>query len=173
MFYFQHDTFSWKFFFFQVFSAFGFVHKITTFEKTAGFQVFLFAWVSRFPSLWFKFSWDWNAFYRLWCNFLMQKLLLLQRIPLMEEAFPGDVGFIFGLGMLPTVVDHICRCGAHDWLDVFQEPLPKGVLACFLPPFYLLLLFWSLNVPIFELFRSILAYSLLVINSVVMFQNRS
>ncbi|MBA0854111.1 hypothetical protein Goshw_018452, partial [Gossypium schwendimanii] len=23
----------------QVFSAFGFVHKITTFEKTAGFQV--------------------------------------------------------------------------------------------------------------------------------------
>lgn len=172
MFYFQHDTFSWKFFF-QVFSAFGFVHKITTFEKTAGFQVVLFAWVSRFPSLWLKFSWDWNAFYRLWCNFLMQKLLLLQRIPLMEEAFPGDVGFIFGLGMLPTVVDHICRCGAHDWLDVFQEPLPKGVLACFLPPFYLLLLFWSLNVPIFELFWSILAYSLLVINSVVMFQNRS
>lgn len=27
--------------FFQVFSAFGFVHKITTFEKTAGFQVFM------------------------------------------------------------------------------------------------------------------------------------
>jgi len=28
-----------KFSFMQVFSAFGFVHKITTFEKTAGFQV--------------------------------------------------------------------------------------------------------------------------------------
>lgn len=26
----------------QVFSAFGFVHKITTFEKTAGFQVYKF-----------------------------------------------------------------------------------------------------------------------------------
>lgn len=25
----------------QVFSAFGFVHKITTFEKTAGFQVYI------------------------------------------------------------------------------------------------------------------------------------
>nr|GMC98575.1 polypyrimidine tract-binding protein homolog 2 isoform X2 [Ipomoea batatas] len=28
------------FYFLQVFSAFGFVHKITTFEKTAGFQAF-------------------------------------------------------------------------------------------------------------------------------------
>lgn len=27
----------------QVFSAFGFVHKITTFEKTAGFQVWWLA----------------------------------------------------------------------------------------------------------------------------------
>lgn len=32
----------------QVFSAFGFVHKITTFEKTAGFQVCIFFLLSFF-----------------------------------------------------------------------------------------------------------------------------
>lgn len=31
--------FTSDFYFFQVFSAFGFVHKIATFEKAAGFQV--------------------------------------------------------------------------------------------------------------------------------------
>ena len=30
---------AWPFGIFQVFSAFGFVHKIATFEKAAGFQV--------------------------------------------------------------------------------------------------------------------------------------
>lgn len=92
------------------------MHKITTFEKTAGFQVpYLFTslgTVGYCPSP-HTSAYRFVSFYRLWCNFLMQIRLLLQRRPLMEEAFPGDVGFIFGLGMLPTVVDHICRCGAH------------------------------------------------------------
>ncbi|CAH2068847.1 unnamed protein product [Thlaspi arvense] len=56
-----------------VFSAFGFVHKITTFEKTAGFQALV-----QFSDL---------------------KLPLLQKIPLMEEAFRGDVDLILWLGM--------------------------------------------------------------------------
>ncbi|XP_051133098.1 uncharacterized protein LOC127252811 [Andrographis paniculata] len=49
----------------QVFSAFGFVQKITTFEKIADFQV------------------------GLWCNFLIQRLPFLRRMLLMEEAFQG------------------------------------------------------------------------------------
>lgn len=35
----QYDVWTSYLFFIQVFSAFGFVHKIATFEKTAGFQV--------------------------------------------------------------------------------------------------------------------------------------
>lgn len=35
----------------QVFSAFGFVHKITTFEKTAGFQVYMFNLIFKTVSL--------------------------------------------------------------------------------------------------------------------------
>lgn len=35
----------------QVFSAFGFVHKITTFEKTAGFQVCIFFFLLLFFTL--------------------------------------------------------------------------------------------------------------------------
>nr|XP_009788716.1 PREDICTED: polypyrimidine tract-binding protein homolog 2-like isoform X3 [Nicotiana sylvestris]XP_009788717.1 PREDICTED: polypyrimidine tract-binding protein homolog 2-like isoform X3 [Nicotiana sylvestris] len=66
---------------------------------------------------------------RLWCNFLMQKPLLQQRMPWMEEAFPGDVGLYFG-----WVKDHFCRCGAYTLgLDIFEE-LFKNLLKGYLIP---------------------------------------
>lgn len=76
----------------QVFSAFGFVHKITTFEKTAGFQVIsppFSVLVGLLHPL--KIS-SFNTFLlcRHWCSFPMQKQPQLRKIPWMDEPFLGD-----------------------------------------------------------------------------------
>jgi hypothetical protein len=87
----------------QVFSAFGFVHKITTFEKTAGFQVCMLKLI--YPTyhcpLVSTQAHSVCDLCRRWCNSPMLKLPLLQKMPWMEETSLGDswliVDMVFSL----------------------------------------------------------------------------
>jgi len=95
-----------KFSFMQVFSAFGFVHKITTFEKTAGFQVCMLKLI--YPTyhcpLVSTQAHSVCDLCRRWCNSPMLKLPLLQKMPWMEETSLGDSCLIVDMVFSLTVI---------------------------------------------------------------------
>lgn len=70
-----------------------------------------------------------DLFIRLWCSFPTLKLPLPQKKPLMEEAFQGDLGFIFWPRMYSTVMDGILVDGVHiHWGWTSIRPLFKKLL---------------------------------------------
>ena len=89
----------------QVFSAFGFVHKITTFEKTAGFQVCMLKLIPTYLCLLVSTQAHTVCdLCRRWCNSLMLKLPLLQKMPWMEETSLGDSCLIVDMLFSLTVI---------------------------------------------------------------------
>ncbi|KAL3837741.1 hypothetical protein ACJIZ3_022332 [Penstemon smallii] len=70
--------------------------------------------------------------FKLWCNFLIQRLPLLLRMPLMEEVFQGEYRFIFRLRMYPNCYQSfVCRCGDHTVVRTCVRSLIKN---CYLIP---------------------------------------
>ncbi|KAG6753713.1 hypothetical protein POTOM_041710 [Populus tomentosa] len=110
-----------------VFSAFGFVHKITTFEKTAGFQVCMHKLI--YPTyhclLVSTQAHSVSDLCRRWCNSPMLKLPLLQKMPWMEETSLGDSCLIVDMSELSVTDDLVTSLILH-----FSYLLPEHLGPC-------------------------------------------